>query len=82
MTALPTDAAIRTRAEELGLLEPGADLPSGVRKRVARELLQESQKPPVAVPDLISRTNYPVAGGTIRVDVLFVPNPKEPSDGK
>lgn len=82
MTALPTDAEIRVRAEELGLLQPGADLPSGVRKRVARELLEKSQKPPLAVPDLLSRTTYPVDGGTIRVDVLFIPNPKEPSRGK
>lgn len=82
MTALPTDTAIRARAEELGLLAPGADLPPAVRKRVARELMEQSQKTPLPVPDLLSRTTYPVAGGTIRVDVLFIPNPKEPSDGK
>lgn len=83
MTALPTDAAIRARAEESGILEPGADLPHGVRKRIAAELLAESQKPTAAVPDvsLLSRATHPVDGGVIRVDVLFIPNPKEPSNG-
>lgn len=83
MAAIPTDAEIRARAEEQGLLEPGADLPHGVRKHVAAELLAESQKPAAAVPDvsLLSRTTYPVDGGVIRVDVLFIPNPKEPSNG-
>lgn len=81
MVALPTDAEIRAHAEELGLLEPGADLPAGVRKRVAAQLFEARQAPPAPVPDLLSRFTHPVAGGTIRVDVLFIPNPKEPSNG-
>lgn len=83
MTALPTDAEIRARAEKQGLLEPGADLPHRLRKHIAAELLAETQKPTAALPDvsLLSRTTYPVDAGVIRVDVLFIPNPKEPSNG-
>lgn len=85
MASLPTDAEVRARAEELSLIEPGADLTPDVRRRVAKQLLDERQAPKAnqAGPEisLLSRASYPVDGGTIRVDVLFVPNPKEPTDG-
>lgn len=86
MVSLPTDDEVRARAEELALLEPGADLAPDVRRRVAKQLLDERQAPKAtpAGPELslLSRATYPVDGGVIRVDVLFVPNPtKEPTNG-
>lgn len=81
--SLPTDEAIRARAEELKLIEPGADLPSDVRRTVAKVLLDEAQtpKPPAAAfePVLLSRVTQPAHGGMIRVDVLFIPNPATPT---
>ena len=81
MPTLPTDEAIRDRAEQLGLLEPGAALPPAVRRSVARTLLEESQAPPppkVSLePVLLSRTTQPASGGFLRVDVLFIPNPPQ-----
>lgn len=84
MTALPSDEAIRARAEQLDLLAPGADLSPAVRRQVARILMDEANKPapPPAGPILLSRVNHDTAGGVIRVDVLFIPTPqKEPSNG-
>jgi len=81
VTSLPTDAAIRARAEELALLEPGAVLTSAVRRSVAKLLLEEAQAPetPKAAfePILLSRTTQPTSGGMLRVDVLFIPNPPQ-----
>lgn len=81
MTSLPTDDEVRARAEELRLIEPGADLPHEVRRSVAKQLLDEAQKPdpPRAAfePVLLSRVTQPALGGMMRVDVLFVPNPPQ-----
>ncbi len=82
MPHLPSDEEIRARAEELKLIEPGADLPRDVRKRVAKVLLDEQKapKPPAAPePILLSRTTQPALGGLLRVDVVFVPNPASPT---
>lgn len=75
MTSLPSDDEIRARAEEQGLLAPGADLPHDLRRRVAAEILRDSQKPRTQEPAiaLLSRFTYPVPGGTMRVDVTFIP---------
>ena len=84
MTSLPSDPEIRARAEELSLLEPGADLPHPVRKQVAKLLLDEraalAEAPPLeaaASPVLLSRLTQAAIGGTLQVDVLFIPNPPE-----
>lgn len=81
MAALPTDEEIRARAEQLKLIEPGADLPHDVRRTVAKVLLDErnAPKPPPAAfePVLLSRVTQPASGGMIRVDVLYIPNPAE-----
>lgn len=82
MPTLPSDAEIRARAEQLKLIEPGADLPHETRRTVAKLLLEEAQKPkpPAGLfePVLLSRTTQPAAGGMLRVDVLFIPNPPTP----
>lgn len=84
MTSLPSDAEVRARAEELKLIEPGADLPPAIRKHVAKALLEESQRPPVPPaayePVLLSRVTQPASGGMVRVDVLFIPTPP-PQEG-
>lgn len=75
---LPTDPEIRARAEEMHLLEPGADLPSDVRRKVAALLLAEQQAPASPPPDtgrLLSRFQYETGAGVIRVDVTLIPNP-------
>jgi hypothetical protein len=83
--ALPTDDQIRARAEELKLIEPGAALPHDLRRRVAKTLLEEAQQPPTPPaayePVLLSRVTQPAAGGMLRVDVLFIPNPPPPQEG-
>jgi len=79
--ALPSDTEVRARAEQLRLIEPGADLPHDVRRTVAKLLLDEAQAPalPRAAfePVLLSRVTQPASGGMIRVDVLFIPNPPQ-----
>lgn len=83
MAHLPTDAEVRARAEQLALIEPGADLPHDVRRTVAKLLLDEQQapKPPAAAfePVLLSRVTQPAHGGMIRVDVLYIPTPPTPN---
>ena len=81
MASLPTDEEIRARAEQLALLEPGAALSPDVRRTVAKVLLDERNAPvlpPAAFePVLLSRLTQPASGGMIRIDVLFIPTPKE-----
>lgn len=84
MSALPSEAEIRARAEELHILEPGAVLTYPIRRRATKSLVDERNAPKPAAGtevELVSRTSYPVDGGAIRVDVLFIPNPKEPTHG-
>lgn len=85
MASLPTEAEIRAHAELHQLIEPGADLPPDVRRRVAKHLLAESQKPPAPKPALepvlLSRTTQPAHGGMLRVDVLFIPTPTPDQEG-
>lgn len=78
---LPTDDEIRARAEELQLIEPGADLPPAMRAQLAKQLLEEASRPqlaPALQPDpvLLSRSTHPAPGGVLRVDVLFIPDPQ------
>lgn len=76
--SLPTDEAIRARAEELQLLEPDAVLDPQTRARVAGILLEEARRPgDLPEPRLLSRVEAPADGGTIRVDVTFIPNKKD-----
>jgi hypothetical protein len=81
VASIPTDDQIRARAEELKLLEPGADLSPQIRRTVAKVLLDEAQAPPppraAFEPVLLSRVTQPSSGGMIRVDVLFIPNPPQ-----
>lgn len=84
MPHLPTDDEVRARAEELKLIEPGADLPHDIRRTVAKQLLADARKPkPPAVPEplLLSRTTHAAAGGFLRVDVLFIATPQPPQEG-
>lgn len=43
MARLPSDAAVRARAEELGLAQPDQPLDHAVRKQVSKELLAAAQ---------------------------------------
>lgn len=75
MSSLPTDDEIRARAEATGRLLPGAELTHDLRRSVAAELHRDAQKPRAQEPAiaLLSRFTYPVPGGTMRVDVTFIP---------
>lgn len=75
--SLPSDERIRARAEELSLLAPGAALDPQTRARVASILLEEDRQPAVSETRLLSRVEAPADGGTIRVDVTFIPTPKK-----
>jgi hypothetical protein len=87
VASLPSDEEVRARAEELGLLGPGVPvdiLDRDQRRALTKELLEERQKPPTQNPlagELLSRTTTDVAGGKIRVDVIFIPTQKEPDHG-
>jgi hypothetical protein len=86
VTSLPTDAEIRAKAEALGLIQPGADLPHEVRRAVAKGLLEETQQPePPATPPgiLLSRSSVQAPGvdGILQIDVIFIPNKKETPHG-
>jgi hypothetical protein len=81
---LPTDEEIRAAAERDGSIEPGADLPPALRKAVAARLLAEKREnaapqppAPEGVPGLLSRTRQLVPGGTLVVDVVFIPSEKK-----
>lgn len=86
MTSLPSDAEIRAKAEALGLVQPGADLPHEVRRSVAKALLEATQTPPAPPAPagiLLSRSSVQAPGvdGILQVDVIFIPNKKETPDG-
>lgn len=80
MASLPSDDQVRARAEELGLLDAGAALSHDVRKRTLKIMLEEAQKPAATAQTeavLLSRQQYPHPDGTLRVDVILIPNPKK-----
>lgn len=82
MASIPPDSDIRARAEALGLIGTGAALPPDIRRRVAR-ILQDEANTAARAPEpltLLSRTTHDVPGGSLRIDVVFVPTPtpKEP----
>jgi hypothetical protein len=77
--SLPTDEAIAARAVELKLVDPGAVVPPRVRQQVAAILHKENTPDPQApAPELRSRQEFPVDGGVLRVDVVFIPR-KDPT---
>lgn len=78
MTSLPSDEAVRARAEQDNLLAPGAELTHDVRRRVIRALLAEQAAPPASAetaPKLLSRsiTDAPELGGRLQVDLILIP---------
>lgn len=80
--SIPSAAAIAARAEELGLISAGDPVPPAVRRKVAALLSTEGVEAaarPAGGLELISRTNYDVPGGKLRVDVVFIPNPTKDS---
>lgn len=82
---IPSDAAIYEKAVELGFIEHGAEMPPAVRRRTARlitDLEAEAARPPMPPEEqLLSRVHHDVAGGKIRVDVVFIPNESDPAHG-
>ena len=83
MVALPSDAEIRTRAIADGLIGEGADLPVDVRRRLAKRMLDEAQRPPEPEPEagppprLLSSATHDVPRGSIVVDVTVMPDPNQ-----
>lgn len=76
---LPTEEAIAARAVELELADPGAVVSPRARQQVAAILAAEARKAPDApAPELRSRQEFPVEGGTLRIDVVFIPR-KDPT---
>ncbi len=90
---IPSDEEIRAAVVELKLsdggipIPPSGPIPSRVRAKVAK-ILHERQKaeeaPQEAAPPpaLLSRYTHHVPGGTLQVDVTFIPDPKGSDNGR
>lgn len=77
--SIPSAEEIAARAVELELISAGDPVTPAVRRKVAALLsaeVTEAAARPAGAPELISRTNYDVPGGKLRVDVVFIPTPK------
>jgi hypothetical protein len=71
---LPSDEEILARAAELKLIGPGGSLTSRNRALVVKGIVEKRNAPTAPAVELRSRTEQPVDGGVLRVDVVFIPN--------
>lgn len=63
-----SDEQIQAKAEQLGLVEPGRDLPRHLRSRVVAALAAERQRPAKATEVPIAQSIVIQPGGAIEVD--------------